>query len=256
MAGEVLVNGQVMDKPGMPVPDGATVEVRSRLPYVSRGGLKLAAALDVFQLDVTGLMAVDVGASTGGFTDCLLQRGAAHVYAIDVGYGQLAWKLRSDPRVTVLDRTNVRHLTALPEGRLAALAVIDASFISLQQVLPATLGLLQAEAVIVALVKPQFEADHEDVSPGGVVREPAIHRQVLSEMMAAAATLHLAVKGLTVSPAPGPAGNIEFLLWLQKGVAEAPAPVPGEWDTWLDQALAQAAALVRERADRRSSGEK
>ena len=256
MAGEVLVNGKVMDKPGMPTPDGATVEVRSRLPYVSRGGLKLAAALDDFRLDVTGLVAVDVGASTGGFTDCLLQRGVARVYAIDVGYGQLAWKLRSDPRVTVLDRTNVRHLTALPEGRLADLAVIDASFISLQQVLPATMGLLQADAVIVALVKPQFETDHEDVSPGGVVREPAIHRQVLSEMMAAAAALRLAVKGLTVSPAMGPAGNIEFLLWLQKGVAEVPVPVAGEWDGWLDQALAQAAVLVRERAARRSSGEK
>ena len=136
------------------------------------------------------------------------------------------------------------------------LAVIDASFISLQQVLPATLGLLQPEAAIVALVKPQFEADHADVSPGGVVREPAIHRQVVAEMMAVATTLRLAVKGLTVSPAPGPAGNIEFLLWLQKSVAQAPAPQPEQWDGWLDRALAQAAALVKERAARRSSGER
>ncbi|MCL4859091.1 MAG: TlyA family RNA methyltransferase [Caldilineaceae bacterium] len=221
MAGSVTVNGQVSDKPGQRAPVDATLAVKETLPYVSRGGVKLAAALDAFHLDVTGLIAVDVGASTGGFTDCLLQRGAAQVYAIDVGYGQLAWKLRNDTRVVVLERTNIRHLAALPGGALADLAVIDASFISLALVLPATLRLLQPTAQIVALVKPQFEAGRRDVGKGGVVREPRVHRRVIEETAALAAGLSLGVAGLTVSPAPGPAGNVEFLIWLQRPPAAA-----------------------------------
>jgi 23S rRNA (cytidine1920-2'-O)/16S rRNA (cytidine1409-2'-O)-methyltransferase len=223
MAGEVTVDGQVQDKPGFAAAVTASLAVRAPLPYVSRGGLKLAAALDDFGLDVAGLAAVDVGASTGGFTDCLLQRGAARVYAIDVGYGQLAWKLRSDPRVVVLDRTNVRHLQALPGGVLADLGVIDASFISLGLVLPSTLRLLRPGGQIVALIKPQFEAGKDEVGKGGVVRERRTHRRVLAETAAMAQGLGLHVAGLTVSPAPGPAGNVEFLIWLLSEPADGPA---------------------------------
>jgi 23S rRNA (cytidine1920-2'-O)/16S rRNA (cytidine1409-2'-O)-methyltransferase len=216
MAGEVLVNDEVNDKPGKNVLADVVLRVRNPLPYVSRGGLKLAAALDEFQINVTGLLAVDVGASTGGFTDCLLQRGVERVYAIDVGYGQLAWKLRTDPRVVVLERTNIRYLTQLPAGVLANLAVIDASFISLGLVLPATLSLLTPQAHVVALIKPQFEAGKAQVGKGGVVRDQAVHRRVIEEVVTLAAQLTLTVSGLTVSPAPGPAGNIEFLIWLRR----------------------------------------
>lgn len=215
MAGEVLVNEEVNDKPGKSVPVTAELRVRNPLPYVSRGGLKLAAALDEFEIHVTDLTAIDVGASTGGFTDCLLQRGVGRVYAVDVGYGQLAWKLRTDPRVVVLERTNIRYLEQLPDGGLAELAVIDASFISLALVLPATLRLLKPDAEVIALIKPQFEAGKNQVGKGGVVRDRAVHRRVLEEVIALAAQLKLVVAGLTVSPAPGPAGNIEFLVWLR-----------------------------------------
>ncbi len=183
MAGEVSVDGQMQDKPGFAAPIIATLAVRAPLPYVSRGGLKLAAALDAFALDVAGLVAVDVGASTGGFTDCLFQRGAARVYAIDVGYGQLAWKLRTDPRVVVLDRTNVRHLDALPDGALADLAVIDASFISLALVLPATLRLLTPAGQVIALIKPQFEAEADAWWQGRRRARPESASQVLSTNM-------------------------------------------------------------------------
>lgn len=223
MAGEVTVDGQMQDKPGQAVPQTAELAVRAPLPYVSRGGLKLAAALDDFALDVGGLVAIDVGASTGGFTDCMLQRGAAKVYAIDVGYGQLAWKLQTDERVVVLDRTNVRYLEALPGGELADLAVIDASFISLALVLPASLRLLHPHGEVVALIKPQFEAGKDDVGKGGVVRDRRVHRRVLHETAEMAQGLGLIVAGLTISPAPGAAGNIEFLIWLQKPGAAAPA---------------------------------
>ncbi len=240
MAGDVLVDEQVMDKPGRSVSTDANLRVRAMPKFVSRGGLKLAAALDDFQLDVTGLIAVDVGASTGGFTDCLLQRGAARVYAVDVGYGQLAWKLRQDPRTVVLERTNIRYLESLPEQALADLAVIDASFISLALVLPPTLKLLQADGQIVALIKPQFEAGKGAVGKGGVVREAKIHRQVILETAARAQALGLSVAGITVSPAPGPAGNVEFLIWLRQGdqrTIDLPAAV--------DQALAAAQTLPK-----------
>ena len=221
MAGEVQVSGRVVDKPGRLVPEDAPVEVRRQPRYVSRGGLKLEAALDRFGLDVSGKVAVDVGASTGGFTDCLLQRGAAKVYAVDVGYGQLAWKLRQDPRVIPLERTNIRYLEALPGGELADLAVIDASFIGLRLVLPATLRLLKPDGQVIALVKPQFEAGRQDVGRGGVVRDPQVHRRVLEEVAALAQELGLTVAGLTVSPAPGPAGNVEFLIWLTRDPGQA-----------------------------------
>lgn len=219
MAGEVLVDEVVRDKPGQSYHNEVTVRLRNTLPYVSRGGVKLAAALDDFQLDVQGKIAIDVGASTGGFTDCLLQRGAARVYAIDVGYGQLAWKLRSDERVVVMERTNVRHLTALPHQMLADLAVIDASFISLNLVLPATVALLQPAADLVALIKPQFEAGKDQVGKGGVVRDETVHRWVLEAVFQLAEQLGLAVQGMMPSPLLGPAGNVEFLIWCRRNGA-------------------------------------
>jgi 23S rRNA (cytidine1920-2'-O)/16S rRNA (cytidine1409-2'-O)-methyltransferase len=212
MAGEVLVGDQIVDKPAMRFAVDEPLRVKERPPYASRGGFKLAAALDAFALDVSGRIAADVGASTGGFTDCLLQRGAARVYAIDVGYGQLAWKLQQDPRVVVMDRTNARHLASLPEA--VDLATIDASFISLRLILPAVCGWLKpapAQSRIVALIKPQFEAGRRQVGKGGVVRDPAVHRAVLTEVIAAAADLDLGLQGLIRSPITGPAGNVEFL---------------------------------------------
>jgi 23S rRNA (cytidine1920-2'-O)/16S rRNA (cytidine1409-2'-O)-methyltransferase len=197
--------------------------------------MKLASALDAFGLDVDGLTAVDVGASTGGFTDCLLQRGAAHVFAVDVGYGQLAWKLRSDARVTVLERTNIRYLEELPGGARVDLAVIDASFISLALVLPPTLRLLKRPAQVVALVKPQFEAGKDQVGKGGVVRDRQVHRRVLEEILQMAEGLGLSIGGLTASPIRGPAGNVEFLVWLGEGLAGAVAT-----ETWIERALAAA----------------
>ncbi len=215
MAGEVRVDGQVVDKAGHTVPEDAAIELSAQMPFVSRGGMKLAAALDEFPLVIRNRTAVDVGASTGGFTDCLLQHGAAHVYAIDVGYGQLAWKLRNDPRVTVLERTNIRYLEELPDSAIADLAVIDASFISLELVLPATLRLLTSNADVVALIKPQFEAGRDQVGKGGVIRDERIHRQVIEKTWAYGQSLGLYIGGLCVSPLLGPAGNTEFLIWLQ-----------------------------------------
>ena len=241
MAGEIEVNGVRADKPGHLVDAAATIAVRQPLPYVSRGGVKLAAALDAFALAVRNLVAVDIGASTGGFTDCLLQRGAACIYAVDVGYGQLAWKLRTDPKVVVLDRTTVRYLEALPGGVQANRAVIDACFMGLALVLPAALRLLSPEGQIVALVKPQFEAGAADVGKGGVVREPAVHRRVLHESCTAAETLGLHVAGLITSPALGPAGNVEFLLWLTR---TAP-PRPFAREPAITAALAAAESLRR-----------
>ncbi|MDW8213643.1 MAG: TlyA family RNA methyltransferase [Roseiflexaceae bacterium] len=222
LAGEVRVNGVVRHKAGELVPDDAEVELIGALPYVSRGGYKLAHALDTFALSPANLAAIDVGASTGGFTDVLLQRGAARVYAVDVGYGQLDWRLRQDPRVIVLERTNIRYLEALPplEGEeaaapvLADCAVIDVSFISLKLVLPAVQRLIRPDAWIVALIKPQFEAGPAQVGKGGVVRDPAVHAAVLRDVLTFSAGLGLSPHGLTRSPITGPAGNVEFLAWL------------------------------------------
>lgn len=235
MAGEVLVDEQVSDKPGRTVPVDAAIRVRTPLPYVSRGGQKLAAALEAFDLPVADAVALDVGASTGGFTDCLLQAGAARVYAVDVGYGQLAWKLRSDARVVALERTNIRYLEQLPDGELADLAVIDASFISLELVLPAALRLVKPDAQIVALIKPQFEAGQDDVGKGGVVRDTRVHRRVLRATCDLAAAQGLHVAGLIPSPLLGPAGNVEFLIWLRR-------TEPGVSD--LDGLIARALADV------------
>ena len=217
LAGEVLVEGEVARKPGMRVPDDARVEVRARLPYASRGGLKLAAALDAFAVSVKNAICADVGASTGGFTDCLLQRGASRVYAIDVGYGQLAWSLRQDPRVVVMERTNVRYLERLPEP--VDVVTIDVSFISLAKVFPVVVKWLNdASASVIALVKPQFEAGRASVERGGVVRDPDVHRRVLGQAAQAAAGCGLNVRGLIRSPVIGPAGNIEFFLHLSQEV--------------------------------------
>ncbi|HEX6292581.1 MAG TPA: TlyA family RNA methyltransferase [Herpetosiphonaceae bacterium] len=214
LAGSVFVNGQKRTKAGEQIDVEAAIEVRGALPFVGRGGFKLAHALTTFGLDVQGRSAIDVGACTGGFTDVLLQRGARQVVAIDVGYGQLDYRLRTDERVVVLERTNIRQLTALPGGALADCGVVDVSFISLKLVLPAMQQLLQPNAWIVALIKPQFEAGPQDVGRGGVVREPRVHRRVLHDVLAFAAGRHLPPHGLTVSPITGPAGNREFLAWL------------------------------------------
>jgi 23S rRNA (cytidine1920-2'-O)/16S rRNA (cytidine1409-2'-O)-methyltransferase len=224
IAGEVRVRGAPRTKPGEMVPPDTQVELAATLPYASRGGYKLAHALDEFGLSPHGLDALDVGASTGGFTDVLLQRGAARVYAVDVGYGILDWRLRQDPRVVVVERTNIRYLEMLPtpdqgtEGPtlvvLADCAVIDTSFISLRLVLPAVRRLIAEGAWVVALIKPQFEAGAEQVGKGGVVRDPAVHAAVLREVLAFAGSIGLAPRGLTRSPITGPAGNVEFLAWL------------------------------------------
>jgi 23S rRNA (cytidine1920-2'-O)/16S rRNA (cytidine1409-2'-O)-methyltransferase len=209
MAGQVTVGGCLIDKPGTRVPVDAEVTVAAPLPYVSRGGFKLAAALEAFGLDVCGWVVADVGASTGGFTDCLLQRGAGRVYAIDVGYGQLAWKLQQDPRVVVMDRTNARYLDRLPEP--VDLVTIDASFISLKLILPVVLGWLRASGQILALVKPQFEARRDQIGKGGVIRDPVLHRAILDDLLSWAALQDLGLAGLVRSPITGPAGNVEFL---------------------------------------------
>jgi len=218
LAGKVVVDDHAVDKAGAQVAADAAIRLKGEdIPYVSRGGLKLEKALDEFALEVTGRVALDVGASTGGFTDCLLQRGAARVYAVDVGYGQLAWKLREDPRVMNLERTNIRELTADRLGERPSLAVIDASFISLDKVLPSTLDLLTADAEVVALIKPQFEVGRGEVGKGGVVRDTRKHAQVVEKVTETARTLGCRVLGVTESPILGPKGNREFLIHLRKG---------------------------------------
>ncbi len=216
MAGEVLVNGERIDKPGTAVAVDADIELKTAMPYVSRGGFKLAGALSEFNIDVSGRVCADVGACTGGFTDVLLQQGAARVIAIDVGYGQLDWKLRQDKRVTVLERTNVRYLDALPEP--ATFVSIDVSFISLKLVLPAVKKWLQPNADIVALIKPQFEAGPRQVGKGGIVKEAKVHKAVVIDMLDWATAHGLAPIGLMRSSIKGSDGNVEFLVWLKPGM--------------------------------------
>lgn len=212
MSGEVYVNGQKSDKPGTPTDVEAEIEIRGNAcPYVSRGGLKLEKALRDFGVDPTGLTCLDSGASTGGFTDCLLQNGAKQVFAIDVGYGQLAWSIRTDPRVVCMERTNIRYVTPEQLGTPVQLAVIDVSFISLRIVLPAVKALLSADGQIICLIKPQFEAGKEKVGKKGVVRDPAVHQAVLNSFLQLADELQMTVCNLTFSPVKGPEGNIEFL---------------------------------------------
>ena len=212
MSGLVYVDGQKADKPGVSYDENVSLEVRgAACPYVSRGGLKLEKALRDFNVDPTGFVCSDSGASTGGFTDCLLQKGAKKVFAIDVGYGQLDWKIRSDPRVVVMERTNIRYVTAEQLGEPLDLSVIDVSFISLRIVLPTIKTLLRENGQVLCLIKPQFEAGKEKVGKKGVIREPEIHKEVLDDFVALAAELNFTILGLTFSPVKGPEGNIEFL---------------------------------------------
>ena len=222
MAGQVLVNEQKIDKPGTPVaPDVQIRLLGNKLPFVSRGGLKLAKALKIFPISVKGKVVADIGASTGGFTDCALQNGAAKVYAIDVGYGQLAWKLRSDERVVNMERTNVRYLEkdSLPEQVDAA--TIDVAFISLDKILPAVHKILKSDGFVIALIKPQFEAGKENVGKKGVVRDAKVHEEVIDNVIAFAKEEGFGIAGLDFSPIKGPEGNIEYLLHLTLGEDDA-----------------------------------
>ena len=212
MAGQVYVNGQKADKPGISYEETVQLEVRGDVcPYVSRGGLKLEKALRDFGVKPEGYVCSDSGASTGGFTDCLLQQGAKKVFAIDVGYGQLDWKIRSDERVVVMERTNIRYVTPEDLGEPLDLSVIDVSFISLSIVLPAIKNLLKPTGQVLCLIKPQFEAGREKVGKKGVVREPETHKEVLDSFVSLADSLGFTILGLTFSPVKGPEGNIEFL---------------------------------------------
>lgn len=229
MAGEVYVNGQKADKSGMEVDITSNVEVRgSACPYVSRGGLKLEKALRNFGVDPTGYVCSDSGASTGGFTDCLLQQGASKVFAIDVGYGQLAWKIRNDPRVVVMERTNIRYVTLEDLGEKLDLSVIDVSFISLSLVLPVVKTLLKPTGQVLCLIKPQFEAGKDKVGKKGVVRDAAVHEEVLQNFISLAKSLGFTIRNLTFSPVKGPEGNIEFLAHLSLQPGEDSYPLPGD----------------------------
>lgn len=215
MAGQVLVNEVKIDKPGTPTKEDAAIRLLGeKLRYVSRGGLKLEKALRIFPISVAGRICADIGASTGGFTDCALQNGAAKVYAIDVGYGQLAWKLRGDERVVNLERTNVRYLEPLQLGELVDAATIDVAFISLDKVLPAVRRILKPDGFVIALIKPQFEAGRENIGKKGVVHDPAVHKAVIRNVVSMARSLGFGAAGLDFSPIKGPEGNIEYLLYL------------------------------------------
>ena len=222
MSGIVYVDDRKVDKAGFPVGEQAKVEIRGKtMPYVSRGGLKLEKAMQSFPIDLNGAVAMDCGASTGGFSDCMLQNGAAKVYAVDVGYGQLDWKIRSDPRVVCLERTNARYLTQEQIPEPLDFFSVDVSFISLNLILPALRPLMKEGGQAVCLVKPQFEAGKEKVGKKGVVRDPAVHLEVLEHFLEHAANADFTVKDITFSPIRGPEGNIEYLGYLQAGAGEA-----------------------------------
>ena len=217
MSGIVFVNGQRVDKAGTAVSNDALIEIRgTTLPYVSRGGLKLEKAMQTFPLTLTGKICADIGASTGGFTDCMLQNGAKKVYAVDVGYGQLDWKLRNDARVVCMERINARYLTHEEIPEELDFASVDVSFISLKLIFPALYGLLREGGEIACLIKPQFEAGREKVGKKGVVRDPAVHLEVLEHFLIHAKENHFTVLGITYSPIRGPEGNIEYLGFLRK----------------------------------------
>lgn len=221
MAGSVFVGGQRVDKPGTAVANDAEIEVRGHMmPYVSRGGWKLEKAMKTWPITLEGKICADIGASTGGFTDCMLQNGAEKVYAVDVGYGQLDWKLRSDPRVVCLERTNARYLSAEQVPDALDFASIDVSFISLKLIFPALYNLLKDGGEIACLIKPQFEAGKEKVGKKGVVRDPDVHREVLENFLIHARENHFTVLGITYSPIRGPEGNIEYLGYLRKSSEE------------------------------------
>jgi 23S rRNA (cytidine1920-2'-O)/16S rRNA (cytidine1409-2'-O)-methyltransferase len=213
-AGQVLVNNEVLDKVGTQVDIESLIELKERCPYVSRGGLKLEKGLQFFGIDPAHLTCADIGASTGGFTDCLLQNNAAKVYAVDVGYGQLDWKLRQDDRVVVLERTNARYLTNKEITDSLNLAVIDAAFISLKLLIPPLIPLFKEKVAILALIKPQFEVGKGKVGKGGVVRDPDLHSEVIGDILSFCTSLGLTSQGVTDSPILGPKGNKEFLIYL------------------------------------------
>ena len=216
MAGQVYIDNQKCDKAGMMVPSETSAEIRGEtLKYVSRGGLKLEKAMQTFPIRLSGKVCMDIGASTGGFTDCMLQNGAKQVFAVDVGYGQFAWKLRNDPRVVNMERTNIRYVTPEDIGEPIDFASIDVSFISLRLVLPVAKALLAANGEIAALIKPQFEAGREQVGKKGVVKDPKIHLDVIKNILSFAKSIGLSAAGLTYSPIKGPEGNIEYLAFFQ-----------------------------------------
>lgn len=223
MSGIVYVNGVKVDKPGTKLPPDSKIEIRGdALPYVSRGGLKLEKALKEFGLTLEGKVALDIGASTGGFTDCMLQNGAVKVFAVDVGYGQLAWSLRTDSRVVCMERTNIRYVTPEAIGEYADFASIDVSFISLTKVLPAVKLLLKENGELVCLIKPQFEAGREKVGKKGVVRDKQVHIEVIDRIIEFCRNeMNFSIQGLSYSPIKGPEGNIEYLLYLARSKAAA-----------------------------------
>lgn len=236
LAGQVTVDGQMVDKPGTAVDENSVVELASPgCAYVSRGGLKLEKALQVFDIDAAGSVVLDIGASTGGYTDCALQKGAQRVYALDVGYGQLDWKLRNDPRVISMERTNIRHLDIAGFPEKVDLVTIDVSFISTSFVFPVITHLVKPEGDVVSLIKPQFEAGRDKVGRKGVVRDQRTHMDVLQKSIANAAGHGLNCVGITFSPITGPQGNIEFFLHLRKDV-----PPGNDLDAQVQQVVEQA----------------
>lgn len=248
LAGAVYAGERRVAKPGERLGDDAPLRVEQPLRYVSRGGVKLAHALAEFRYDPAGQVALDVGASTGGFTDCLLQHGAQRVYALDVGYGQLAWKLRTDPRVVVLERTNVRYVTPAMIPEPLDLVTIDVAFISLSKVFPAVIGLMRPRGAVIALVKPQFEAGPERVGKGGIVRDPAVHLDVIAGVLDAALGCGLVPRGLVPSPVLGAAGNVEFLAWFERGAAGRGEEIDAA--AWRERA----AACVAQAAEKQVTG--
>ena len=242
MAGEVLVDNEREDKAGSMFPEEVEIVLKGKpLPYVSRGGLKLEKAMKNFDLTLDGKVCMDVGASTGGFTDCMLQNGAVKVYAVDVGYGQLAWSLRTDARVVNMERTNIRYVTPEDLAESIEFFSVDVSFISLHHIFPVAQRITTPDAMGVCLVKPQFEAGREKVGKNGVVRDPAVHREVLHNAMSYAAENGFVVRGLDYSPVKGPEGNIEYLMFVQK--SDQPAVLD-------DEAAAQVVAASHTTLDR------
>lgn len=233
MTGNVFVNEQREDKAGQKFPVDVYIEIRGKkLKFVSRGGYKLEKALQVFPIDLTDLTCMDVGASTGGFTDCMLQNGAKFVYSIDVGTNQLVWKLRQDERVRSMEKTNIRYVTAEDVGELVDFVSIDVAFISLTKVLEPIWHLMKNEARMVCLIKPQFEAGREKVGKKGVVRDLAVHKEVMEQVITYAKSLGFLIKGLDFSPIRGPEGNIEYLLYIQKMENSAATFPEDEWNEW------------------------
>ena len=243
MAGMVIGDGNKIDKAGTMVKENADIRVLgNQIPYVSRGGLKLEKAIKEFGVELKGKVTADIGASTGGFTDCMLQNGAVKVFAIDVGYGQLAWSLRTDERVVNMERTNVRNVTPEDIGQLIDLASIDVAFISLEKVLPAVKAMLKPDGQVVALIKPQFEAGKEKVGKKGVVRDPKVHLEVIHKVIDTAREMEFVTKELTFSPVKGPEGNIEYLVWLTKDREAA--------DNVTDEVMASTVELAHSNLDK------